>query len=60
MLTFGMDGGQVGILEERHEVSFGGLLQCHYSRRLEAEIGLKQISNELRSGKRSLKFTLKS
>ena len=25
--TLGVDGAQVGVLEQRHEVSFGGLLQ---------------------------------
>lgn len=35
-----MDGGQVGVLEERDEVRLGGLLQGHHSRRLEAEVSL--------------------
>ena len=58
-----MDGSQVGILEERHEVGFGSLLQCHHSRRLEAKIGLQskdEVSQTRSSEKRSNKFTLKS
>ena len=38
--TLGVDGSQVGVLEEGDEVSLGGLLESHHSRRLEAEIGL--------------------
>jgi hypothetical protein len=41
-----MDGSQVSVLKEGNEVSFGGFLQSHYSRGLEAEIGL--TSHEVR------------
>ena len=40
--TLGVDGAQVGVFEQTDEVSLAGLLQCHDSRRLEAEIGLKR------------------
>ena len=54
-----MDRSQIGILEERHKVSFGSLLECHHSRRLEAKIGLQE-SQTRSSEKRNIKFTLKS
>ena len=38
--TLGVDGAQVGVLEQSYEVGFGGLLQCEHSRALEAEIAL--------------------
>ena len=40
--TLGVDGSQVGVLEEGDEVRLGGLLESHDGRGLEAEIGLKQ------------------
>ena len=40
--TLGVDGGQVGVLEERDEVSLGSLLQGEDGRRLEAEIRLQE------------------
>ena len=43
--TLGVDGAQVGVFEQTDEVSLAGLLQCHDSRRLEAEIGLKVLGN---------------
>ena len=43
--TLGVDGSQVGVLEERDEVSLGGLLEGHDGRRLEAEVGLEVLSN---------------
>lgn len=42
--TLGVNGGQVGVLEEGHEVSLGGLLERHDSRGLEAEIRLQAWS----------------
>jgi hypothetical protein len=36
-----VDSGQVGVLEERDEVSLGGLLKSHDGGRLEAEVGLE-------------------
>ena len=38
--ALGMDRGEVGVLEERDEVCLRGLLEGHYSGRLEAEIRL--------------------
>ncbi len=40
-----MDGSQVGVLEERDEVSLGGLLESHDGARLEAEVGLEVLSD---------------
>ena len=40
--ALGVDGSQVGVLEEGDEVSFSGLLKSHDSRGLEAEIGLQK------------------
>ena len=44
--TFGVDGSQVGILEQGHEVSLGGFLERHDSGRLEAEVGLTNEASE--------------
>jgi hypothetical protein len=41
----GVDGSQVGVLEERDEVSLSGLLESHNSRRLETEVGLEVLGN---------------
>ena len=41
--TLGVDGSQVGVLEEGDEVSLGGLLESHDCRGLEAKIGLEHI-----------------
>lgn len=40
--TLGVDSSQVGVLEERDEVSLGGLLEGHDGRGLEAEIRLRR------------------
>ena len=40
-----MDSSQVGVLEERDEVSLGGLLEGHDGARLEAEVGLEVLSD---------------
>ena len=37
-----MDGGKVGVFEERDEVRFGGLLEGHDGRGLEPEVGLRR------------------
>ena len=42
--TFGVDGSQVGILEERDEVGFSGFLKSHDGGRLEAQVGLQRQS----------------
>ena len=39
--TLGVNGSQVGILEQRDEVRFGSLLEGHDGRGLEPEIGLQ-------------------
>jgi hypothetical protein len=39
--TLGMDGSQVSVLEERHEVSLSGLLESHDGRGLETQVGLE-------------------
>jgi hypothetical protein len=44
-----VDSSQIGVLKQRHKISFGGLLQSHNSRRLETEVGL-------RAGKSSVKL----
>jgi len=41
--TLGVDGAQVGILEEGHEVGLDGLLESTDGGRLEAEIGLEVL-----------------
>ena len=41
-----MDGGQVGILEQGHEVSLGGLLKSHNGRGLEAQVGLESCASD--------------
>ena len=43
--ALGVDGGQVGVLEERDEVSLGRLLQGADGRRLEAEVGLEVLGD---------------
>ena len=43
--TLGVDSAQVGVFEETNEVSLGGLLKCHHSRGLEAQIGLEVLSD---------------
>jgi histone H3 len=43
--TLGVDGAQVGVLEQGDEVGLNGLLQSTDSRRLEAEVRLEVLSN---------------
>ena len=38
-----MDGAEVGVLEEAHEVGLGGLLQRRDGGALEAEVGLEVL-----------------
>jgi len=40
-----MDGGQVGVLKERNEMSLGGFLQSHHCGGLEAEIRFEVLSD---------------
>ena len=42
---FGMDGTEVGVLEEPHQVGLAGLLQGQDSRALEPEISLEILGN---------------
>ena len=39
----GVDGTQVGVLEEPHEVGLTGLLESHHGGALEAEVGLEVL-----------------
>ena len=41
----GMDGAEVGVLKETHKISLTGLLECHNSGALEAQISLEILSN---------------
>ena len=43
--TLGVDGAQVGVLEQTNQVSLAGLLQSHDSRALEAEICLEVLGD---------------
>ena len=43
--TFGVDGAQVGVLEETDQVCLAGLLKGHDGRALEAEISLEVLSD---------------
>ena len=43
--ALGVDGGQVGVLEERDEVGLGGLLQRTDRRRLEAQVRLEVLGD---------------
>ena len=43
--ALGMDGAQVGVLEQANQVSLSGLLECHDSGALEAEIGLEILGD---------------
>ena len=40
----GVDGTEVGVLEQSHEVGLAGFLQGHHSRTLEPEVGLEILS----------------
>ena len=41
----GVDGTEVGVLEQSHEVGLAGFLQGHHSGALEAEVGLEILSD---------------
>ena len=41
----GVDGAEVGVLEEPHEVGLTGLLESHHGGALEAEVGLEVLSD---------------
>ena len=43
--SIGVDGGQVGVLEETNKVSLGGLLKGKDGRSLESEIGLEVLGD---------------
>ena len=43
--TLGVDGAQVGILEQTDEVSLAGLLEGHDGRALEAEVSLEVLGD---------------
>jgi hypothetical protein len=43
--TLGVDGAQVGVLEEGNEVGLDGLLESADGRALEAEVRLEVLSN---------------
>ena len=43
--TLGVDGAEVGILEQADEVGLAGFLKSHDGRRLEAKIGLEILGN---------------
>ena len=43
--SLGVDGRQVGVLEQRHHVRLGRLLQCHDGRRLEPQVILEIAGN---------------
>lgn len=43
--ALGMDGTEVGILEQAYEVGLGRLLQCAERRGLEAQIGLEVLGD---------------
>merc|ERR1719233_2474235 len=40
-----MDGTQVGVLEQSHQVGLASLLQSHHGRALEPEVGLEILGN---------------
>merc|ERR1719365_175778 len=41
----GMDGTEVGVLKETHQVGLTGLLKGHHSRALEPQVSLEVLSN---------------
>ncbi|CAL9770096.1 unnamed protein product, partial [Musa acuminata subsp. burmannicoides] len=41
----GVDGAEIGILEETHEICFGGLLQRRHRRALETQVGLEVLGD---------------
>ena len=40
-----VDGTEVGVLKESHQVSLTSLLESHHSRALEAEVGLEVLGD---------------
>jgi len=43
--TLGVDGSQIGVFKERHEVRLSGLLESHDGRGLEAQVSLEILSD---------------
>ena len=43
--SLGVDGAQVGVLEESHQVGLAGLLQSHHGRALEAQVSLEILGD---------------
>ena len=43
--SFGVDGAQIGVLEEANQVSLRRFLQSHNSRRLESQVGLEVLGD---------------
>jgi hypothetical protein len=41
----GVDGADVGVLEQPHEIGFAGLLESHHSRALEAKVSLEVLGD---------------
>ena len=41
----GMDGAEVGVLKETHQVSLTSFLKSHHSRALEPQVSLEVLSN---------------
>ena len=41
--SLGVDGAQIGVLEQADQIGFGSLLQSKHCRRLEAEIRLEVL-----------------
>ena len=41
----GMDGAEVGVLKEPHQVSLTSFLKSHHSRALEPQVSLEVLSN---------------
>ncbi|PAV84150.1 hypothetical protein WR25_11356 [Diploscapter pachys] len=52
--TLGVDGAQIGVLEQADQVGFGSLMQGEHCRRLEAEIRLEVLCDFTNE---TLKFT---
>ena len=43
--ALGVDGAEVGVLKETHEVGLTGLLESHHGGALEAEVGLEVLGD---------------
>src|SRR5690242_1224866 len=43
--SLGVDGAQVGVFEQTHQVGFSGFLKCGDGRSLEPEVGLEVLSD---------------